>query len=53
MRSEGSKAVIPGIANDALELDGGVLLPMVEDCVRSVDLGRAPYPGRERLLRSR
>ncbi len=32
------KAVIPGIANDVLELDGGVLLPMVEDCVRSVDL---------------
>jgi len=33
------KTVITGVANDVLELDGGVLLPMVEDCVRSVDLG--------------
>jgi 16S rRNA processing protein RimM len=32
------KAVTPGIANDVLELDGGVLLPMVEDCIRSVEL---------------
>ena len=31
-------AVTPGVANDVLELDTGVLLPMVEDCVRSVDL---------------
>jgi 16S rRNA processing protein RimM len=30
--------VLPGVANDVLSLDGGVLLPMVEDCVRSVDL---------------
>jgi 16S rRNA processing protein RimM len=30
--------VIPGIANDVLELDGGILLPMIEDCVRHVDL---------------
>jgi 16S rRNA processing protein RimM len=30
--------VIPGVANDVLELDTGVLLPMVEDCVRNVDL---------------
>ena len=30
--------VIPGVANDVLELDTGVLLPMVEDCIRSVDL---------------
>ena len=28
----------PGVANDVLELDSGVLLPMVEECVRSVDL---------------
>lgn len=27
-----------GVANDVLELDTGVLLPMIEDCVRSVDL---------------
>ena len=33
------KAVTPGVANDVLELDGGVLLPMVEDCVKQVDLG--------------
>ena len=32
------QVVTPGIANDVLELDTGVLLPMVEDCVRSVDL---------------
>lgn len=30
--------VEPGVANDVLELDTGVLLPMVEDCVRSIDL---------------
>ncbi len=30
--------VVPGPANDALELDGGLLLPMVEACVREVDL---------------
>ncbi|MFL5962353.1 MAG: ribosome maturation factor RimM [Gaiellaceae bacterium] len=32
------KAVTTGIANDVLELDSGVLLPMIEDCVREVDL---------------
>jgi 16S rRNA processing protein RimM len=32
-------AVIPGIANDALELDGGALLPLVGECVRNIDLG--------------
>jgi 16S rRNA processing protein RimM len=32
------KAVTTGIANDVLELDSGVLLPMIEDCVRRVDL---------------
>jgi 16S rRNA processing protein RimM len=30
--------VVPGPANDAIELDTGVLLPLVEDCVREVDL---------------
>lgn len=34
------KVVTPGVANDVLELDSGVLLPMVEDCVRQVDLER-------------
>ena len=34
------KAVSPGVANDVLELDSGVLLPMVEECVRSIDLQR-------------
>ena len=33
--------VLPGVANDVLSLEGGVLLPMVEDCVRSVDLEAA------------
>ena len=32
------KDVLPGAANDALELDGGALLPLVEDCVREIDL---------------
>jgi ribosomal 30S subunit maturation factor RimM len=30
--------VAPGVANDALELDSGVALPMVEACVQEVDL---------------
>jgi 16S rRNA processing protein RimM len=30
--------VLPGVANDVLELDSGIALPMVEDCVRDVDL---------------
>lgn len=30
--------VAPGPANDALELDSGLLLPLVEACVREVDL---------------
>lgn len=30
--------VAPGIANDVLELDTGLALPMVEDCVRAVEL---------------
>ena len=32
-------AVLPGPANDVLELDSGLLLPLVEACVREVDLG--------------
>lgn len=32
------QGVTPGVANDVLELSNGVLLPMIEDCVRSVDL---------------
>ena len=30
--------VTPGVANDVLELDSNVLLPLVEDCVRAIDL---------------
>jgi 16S rRNA processing protein RimM len=30
--------IAPGVANDVLELDSGVALPMVEDCVLRVDL---------------
>lgn len=37
--------VLPGPANDVLELDTGLLLPLVEACVREVDL-----PGRRILL---
>ena len=32
--------VLPGPANDVLELDTGLLLPLVEECVREVDLSR-------------
>lgn len=32
------KAVTTGVANDVLELDSSVLLPMIEDCVLQVDL---------------
>jgi 16S rRNA processing protein RimM len=32
------RVVTPGVANDVLELDTGVLLPMIEDCVLDVDL---------------
>jgi 16S rRNA processing protein RimM len=30
--------VLPGPANDSLELDSGLLLPLVEECVRKVEL---------------
>ena len=32
--------VAPGVANDVLELDTGLSLPLVEACVREVDLER-------------
>ena len=32
------QSVTPGVANDVLDLGGGLLLPMVEDCVRNIDL---------------
>src|SRR5437764_176291 len=35
----GSVASIePGVSNDVLELDSGLRLPLVEDCILSVDL---------------
>ncbi len=30
--------VAPGVANDVLELDSGVALPMVEECILQIDL---------------
>ena len=30
--------VAPGVANSVLELDSGLLLPLVADCVREIDL---------------
>jgi 16S rRNA processing protein RimM len=30
--------VVPGVANDVLELESGIVLPMVEECVRTVDV---------------
>jgi 16S rRNA processing protein RimM len=32
------KEVTPGVANDVLELDSGLALPMHEQCIRDVDL---------------
>jgi ribosomal 30S subunit maturation factor RimM len=32
------KDVLPGVANDVLELESGLALPLVEACVRTVDL---------------
>jgi 16S rRNA processing protein RimM len=32
--------IAPGVANDVLELDSGLALPMHEECVRQIDLGR-------------
>jgi 16S rRNA processing protein RimM len=32
------RAVDPGVANDVLALEGGLLLPLVETCVRDIDL---------------
>ena len=32
------REVLPNIANDVLELDTGVLLPLVEDCILEVDV---------------
>jgi 16S rRNA processing protein RimM len=32
------RAVEPGVANDVLELDSDLVLPMHEDCIRDVDL---------------
>jgi len=38
-RSLGSVSdVAPGVANDVLELESGLSLPMVEDCILEVDL---------------
>ena len=34
------RVVHPGPANDALELDSGLLLPVVEDCILNVDLSQ-------------
>jgi len=30
--------VLPGVANDVLEVEGGLLLPLAETCVREIDL---------------
>jgi 16S rRNA processing protein RimM len=32
--------IVPGVANDVLELDSGSALPLVDACVREVDLDR-------------
>jgi 16S rRNA processing protein RimM len=34
------REVAPGVANDTLELESGLLLPLVDACVREVDLER-------------
>jgi 16S rRNA processing protein RimM len=32
--------VLAGVANDVLELENGIALPMVQECIRTVDLER-------------
>jgi 16S rRNA processing protein RimM len=32
------RGVTPGVANDVLDLGDDLLLPMVEDCIRSIDV---------------
>jgi 16S rRNA processing protein RimM len=32
------RAVEPGVANDVLELESGLALPMHEDCIHDIDL---------------
>jgi len=34
------RRVVPGVANDVLELDSGLALPLVEDCVLAVELDK-------------
>ena len=41
--------VLPGPANDVLELDSGLLLPLVEDCIREVDLAGPARHSQSRL----
>jgi len=31
--------VVPGVANDVLEVEGGLLLPLAETCIREIDPG--------------
>lgn len=33
-------AVMPGVANDAIELESGELLPLVAACIRSIDVAQ-------------
>ena len=35
------REVVSGVANDVLELDSGLALPMVEDCISLIDLAAA------------
>ena len=46
------EVVTPGVANDVLELDTGVLLPMVEDCIRDVDLDAGSHQRRRGIRRT-
>ena len=41
--------VLPGSSCDVLELDDGVLIPLIADAVNAVDLERADHRGRPRL----
>ena len=36
--------VSPGVANDVLELDSGLALPMVDECISEVDLAAMKHP---------
>ena len=49
----GCRRSMPGVANDVLELDSGLALPLVEDCVRASRSGAGADPVSRRIRPAR